>query len=372
MSVLGARTMAGDVARTLAERVAAGELQADPVQAELAERLDRLNAALAVKPGFFRKRPEVRGLYVWGGAGRGKTLLMDLFFSLSPEPKKKRSHFHAFMTEMHERLRDFRDEKGRQPIEALAQAVAADARLLCLDELQVKDIADAMILNRLFAGLIAAGTVIVTTSNSPPEELYYKGLNRDRFLPFIALVKERMDVMRFDTVTDYRFRKLTSAPVWYAPPDEAAMDAAFAALAGKPSGEPQTLRVQGRDVPVPQALNGVARFTFDELCDKPHGPADFAAIARTYHTLVVDNIPDLETTAQDAVRRFIILIDELYDNGTKLIASAQKHPEKLLTQGRQEWDFRRTSSRLVEMGSKEWLLRAHTPEVHLNSAAEQR
>jgi cell division protein ZapE len=270
------------------------------------------------------------------------------------------------MAEMHERLRDFSNERGRQPIEGLAAAVAAEARLLCLDELQVKDIADATILNRLFGGLIEAGTVIVVTSNAPPERLYYKGLNRDLFLPFIALVTAHLDVVKFDVPTDYRLRKLAAAPLWHVPPDRTAMDKAFLDLAGAAKGERETLRVQGRDLVVPEALNGVARFSFTELCDRPLGPADFGAIARTYHTLLVDNIPNLDETAQDAVRRFVILIDELYEQRVKLIASAERAPEMLLTEGKQAWDFRRTSSRLVEMGSKHWLALPHGQEVDLN------
>ena len=358
--------MTESIAQNLARSVKDGAFAEDPAQAAIAARLDRLIAGLSAKPGLFRRAAPVRGLYLWGEAGRGKTLLMDMFFRRATEPRKRRVHFHAFMAEMHERLRNFRAERGRQPIEGLAAAVAAEARLLCLDELQVKDIADATILNRLFTGLIHAGTVIVVTSNAPPERLYYKGLNRDLFLPFIDLVTAHLDVVKLDVPTDYRLRKLAAAPLWHVPPDRAAMDAAFLDLAGAPEGEPETLRVQGRDLVVPNALNGVARFSFDELCDRPLGPADFGAIARTYHTLLVDNIPSLDRTAQDAVRRFIILIDELYEQRVKLIASAECAPEKLLTNGKQAWDFRRTSSRLVEMGSKHWLALPHGQEVDLN------
>jgi cell division protein ZapE len=360
--------MPDSIAQNLAQMVSHGTLAADPAQADLAARLDRLIAALgAKKPGLFRRAATVRGLYLWGDAGRGKTLMMDMFFRRAPEPRKRRVHFHAFMAEMHERLRDFRAERDRQPIEGLAAAVAKEARLLCLDELQVKDIADATILNRLFTALIEAGTIVVVTSNSPPERLYYKGLNRDLFLPFIDLVKTNLDVVKLEVPTDYRLRKLAAAPLWYAPPDPAAMDAAFADLAGAARGEPEVLRVQGRDLKVPNALNGVARFSFTELCDRPLGPADYVAIARTYHTLLVDNIPRLDTAAQDAVRRFVILIDELYEHRVKLVASADCAPGILLTEGRQAWDFRRTSSRLTEMGSKHWLTLPHGQEVDLNA-----
>jgi len=343
-----------------------GTFADDPAQAALAARLDRRIAALKLRPGLFRRAAPVRGLYLWGDAGRGKTLMMDMFFRRAPEPRKRRVHFHAFMAEMHERLREFRAERGRQPIEGLAAAVAAEARLLCLDELQVKDIADATILNRLFTALIQAGTVVVVTSNAPPERLYYKGLNRDLFLPFIDLVTTHLDVVKLEVPTDYRLRKLAAAPLWHVPPDQAAMDAAFFDLAGAARGECEVLRVQGRDLRVPNALNGVARFSFAELCDRPLGPADYAAIARTYHTLLVDSIPNLDKSAPDAVRRFIILIDEMYEHRVNLVASADCTPDMLLTQGKQAWDFRRTSSRLTEMGSKHWLALPHGQEVDLN------
>ena len=362
--------MPSSVVQSLENMVRDGALSPDPQQLELAARLDRLIEALAERRGFFRRPVPVRGLYLWGDAGRGKTLLMDLFFRTAREPRKRRVHFHAFMTEMHERLRNFRDVRGKQPIEALAEAVAKEARLLCLDELQVKDIADATILNRLFEGLIANGTVVVATSNAPPERLYYKGLNRALFLPFIDLVTARMDVVKLEIATDFRLRKLTAAPVWTTPPDRAALDAAFLNLTGTATGEPQTLRVQGRDLRVPHAHDGVARFTFAELCESPLGPADFVAIARTYHTLLVDNIPSLDSAAQDAVRRFILLIDELYEYRVKLIASADSKPDMLLTQGKQSWDFRRTSSRLTEMGSQHWLGLPHGQEVDLNASSQ--
>lgn len=364
--------MAETVSSKLSSLVKAGDLAADPAQDKIAARFDRLIAELKKKPGLFRRPVPVRGVYLWGEAGRGKTLLMDLLFQLADEPHKKRVHFHAFMTEVHERLKHFRAERGRQPIEGLAGALAQETRLLCLDELQVKDIADATVLNRLFATLIEAGTVIVATSNAPPENLYYKGLNRDLFLPFIDLVREKMDVVRIEVPTDYRLRKLRAAPVWSTPPDKAALDAAFLALTGAARGAREVLRVQGRDVVIPEARNGVARFTFSQLCEEARGPADYAAIARTYHTILLDGIPSLDTAAQDAVRRFIILIDELYEYRVKLFASAAVRPESLLTQGRQAWDFRRTSSRLAEMGTEHWLGLPHGPEVHLNRAQEAR
>lgn len=362
--------MAQTLTHTLSDQSARGLLRIERAQTEVAKRFDRLNEELAQKPGLFRKRAQPRGIYLWGEAGRGKTFLMDLFFRATPEPRKKRVHFHAFMTEMHERLKDFKEERGRQPIQALAEQVASEARLLCLDELQVKDIADATIVARLFTELLERGTILVTTSNSPPDRLYDKGLNRDLFLPFIALIERRLDVVRLDVAQDFRLQKLLAAPVWFVPADDkarAALDHAFLDLAGEVRGKPETLRVQGRDLIVPQALNGVARFAFDQLCDRPLGPGDFGAIARSYHTLILDGVPKLGGKANDVIRRFVILIDELYELRVKLIASADAGPGELLTDGPQAWDFRRTRSRLAEMASKDWLAFPHGHEVDLNS-----
>lgn len=362
--------MSQTLTEILTERTARGALRAETAQVKAAARFDRLSTELAVRPGLFRKAARPRGIYLWGEAGRGKTFLMDLFFGLAPEPKKRRIHFHAFMTEMHERLKDFRDERGRQPIQALAESVATEARLLCLDELQIKDIADAMIVARLFTELIERGTVIVTTSNSPPERLYWKGLNRNLFLPFIALIERELDILRLDVPQDFRLQKLLAAPVWFVPADgaaKAALDKAFLDLAGEAQGEREVLRVQGRDLVIPNTLNGVARFTFAELCDRPHGPGDFGAIARSYHTLIVDGVPKLDGQSNDIVRRFVILIDELYELRVKLIASAEVPPGELMTRGDQAWDFQRTRSRLAEMGSKDWLALPHGQEVDLNS-----
>jgi cell division protein ZapE len=361
--------MSQSLTEILTERTARGTLRAETAQVKTAARFDRLIAELGVRPGLFRKAPRPRGIYLWGEAGRGKTFLTDLFFSLAPEPKKRRVHFHAFMTEMHERLKDFRDERGRQPIQALAESVAAEARLLCLDELQIKDIADAMIVARLFTELIAQGTVIVTTSNSPPERLYWKGLNRNLFLPFIALIERELDIVRLDVAQDFRLQKLLAAPVWFVPADataKAALDKAFLDLAGEPQGAREVLRVQGRDLVVENALNGVARFSFAELCDRPLGPGDFGALARTYHTLILDEVPKLDGQANDVSRRFVILIDELYELRVKLIASSDAAPGELMTQGDQAWEFQRTRSRLAEMGSKDWLALPHGQEVDLN------
>ncbi len=365
--------MAQKITRILTERIARGELRADLAQLETARRFDNLIDQLGARPGLFRKAPQPRGLYLWGGPGRGKTLLMDLFYGAAPEPRKRRVHFHAFMTQIHERLKDFKDTRDRQPIEALAEQVASEARLLCLDELQIKDIADATIVARLFSELMAQGTVLVATSNAPPDRLYYRGVNRDLFLPFIALIDRQLDVVRLEGPQDFRLQKLLMAPVWFVPADEraeAALDKAFLDLAGEPQGKPETLRVQGRDLVVTNASNGVARFSFAELCDRPLGPGDFGAIARSYHTLILDNLPRLDGQPNDVVRRFVILVDELYELRVKLIVSADAAPDRLLTEGPQTWDFRRTSSRLAEMASEDWLALPHGQEVDLNGGRE--
>lgn len=358
------------VSQALQDLAAQGKAEPDAEQAVLAEHFDRLSAALRARGGLFRRAKPVRGLYIWGEAGRGKTLLMDIFFRTAPEPKKRRVHFHAFMSEVHERLPAHRAANGTQPITALAKALAAEARLLCLDEMQVKDIADATVLGRLFGELIDNGVVIVTTSNAPPSRLYYKGLNRDLFVPFIALIEERLDVVELVSRRDYRRERLAAGPLWTVPPDRATMDAAFARIAGAPRGENAVIRVKGRDLNVPAAHNGTARFSFGDLCRQPLGANDFAAIARTYHTLLIDDIPALDEAPPDAVRRFVLLIDELYEHRVKLVASAERSPDMLLTQGKQAWDFRRTASRLAEMGSAGWLSRPHGQEVDLNAAHE--
>jgi cell division protein ZapE len=342
--------MSNPVSAALADHIARGRLEADSAQGRLAARLDGLLSDLA------RNGP-VRGVYIWGAAGRGKTLLMDMFFRAAG-PKKRRVHFHTFMSEMHERLRAHRNAR-EQPVVALARTLARETRLLCLDELQVKDIADATILGRLFTILLDEGTAIVATSNAPPDRLYYKGLNRDLFLPFIRLVEARMDIVEIASPNDFRLGKLMAAPVWHVPPDAGAMDAAFARLAGAAEGAPETLRVNGRDLVVRKALGGVARFGFAELCEEPLGAADFRAIAQNFHTVLIDGIPRLDVSGNDAVRRFVLLIDEFYEHRVKLVASADAAPDALLTQGPLAWEFRRTASRLAEMGSHEWLALPH-------------
>jgi cell division protein ZapE len=356
----------------------------DPAQAELAQRLDALSAKLRsyraeARPGAFARLMRVkaaeppRGLYVHGAVGRGKTMLMDMFFDAVETPLKRRAHFHAFMADVHARLHEWRqalkrgEVTGEDPIAPVAAKLARDASLLCFDEFSVRDIADAMILSRLFAALFAAGVVVVATSNVAPDDLYKDGLNRALFLPFIALIKQRLDVIELDARTDYRLEKLVRAPVYYtplSPKADAALDAAFLALTGRKQGPPMQIELLGRELDVPQAIDGVARFDFDALCRRPLGAADFLKLAQRFHTIVLDRIPALAAGERNEAKRFIILIDALYDMRVKLIASAAGEPETLYAgaDGAEAFEFARTASRLHEMRSADYLALPHGRE----------
>ncbi len=281
-----------------------------------------------------------RGLYVYGAVGRGKTMLMDMFFDAAEVRRKRRAHFHAFMADVHARLHRWRQARkrgettGEDPIAPVAAELAREASLLCFDEFQVRDIADAMILGRLFSALFAAGVVVVATSNVAPDDLYKDGLNRALFLPFIALLSDRLQVVELKARTDYRLEKLQQAPVYttpISPKADAALDRAFLALTGHERGEPVEIELLGRHLVVPQAIDGVARFGFDALCRRPLGSADYLQIAQNYHTLIIDRIPALKPGERNEAKRFIILIDALYDMRVKLIASAAAEPEGLFT-----------------------------------------
>jgi cell division protein ZapE len=285
-------------------------------------------------------------------------MLMDLFFRSVPNLRKRRVHFHAFMIEMHDRIERERRAQTDRPIAKVAHDLAGETALLCFDEFQVEDIADAMILERLFRTLFDAGVVVVATSNRGPHELYEHGLQRERFLPFIALLKQKLYVLELDSGRDYRLARLHGKPVYHHPLDETAHDAlahAFAELTDAASGASATLTVKGRPLVVPRAARGVAWFTFADLCANPLGAADYLAIAERFAAVIVEGIPRLSPQERNEARRFNILIDTLYEARTLLIASAEVPPEEIYTAGDGTFEFRRTVSRLIEMQSEEYI-----------------
>ena len=348
------------------DALAKGELKPDVAQANAARRLRELAAALGQKRGFslFRKpAAPPKGLYIWGDVGRGKTLLMDFFFAAAPVGKKRRAHFNRFMVDVHARIHVERQRAGSSdPIPVVAHALAEEARLLCFDEFQVTDVADAMILGRLFDHLFKEGVTIVATSNTPPDRLYEGGLNRQLFLPFIAEIKERLEVVELNGQTDYRLQRIAGIQVYLTPlgPDaDTAMDAAWRRLTDCAHGKPCSLTVLGRKLPVPQAARGVARFAFGDLCAQPLAAADFLAVAQEFHTILLDHIPLLSPENRNEARRFMLLIDTLYDEGVKLVCSAAAAPDALYPAGDGAEAFRRTASRLAEMQSEDYLKRGH-------------
>ena len=374
--------------------VAAGSIERDPAQLAAIEQLDALAARLAergeVRPrrsGFFGKlfgggeaeAEAPKGLYVWGEVGRGKTMLMDLFYEALPLKAKRRAHFHAYMADVHERIHAWRQRlkagevTGDDPIKPVAAALAEEASVLCFDEFAVTDIADAMILGRLFGALFGHGVVVVATSNRPPDDLYKDGLNRALFLPFIELLKERAEVLRLDSRTDFRLEKIGDSPVYFTPLGEeadAAMDDLFVRLTGGVAPKPTTLTVYGHAVEVPAQASGVARFSFEDLCSKPLAASDFLAIARAYHTVFVDRIPRLVHERRNEARRFILLIDVLYERHVRLVASAEVAADDLYEgqSGAETFEFSRTASRLHEMGSRDYWATSRADTVSGNTA----
>jgi cell division protein ZapE len=351
-------------------RLQSGELIPAPAQRLAIDKLQSLWRALAsYRPNNgehgWRARlglapaaePPPMGLYIFGGVGRGKSMLMDMFFATAPIAAKRRVHFYAFMLEVHERIHQRRAEKG-DPIGPVAAAIAREATLLCFDEFHVADIADAMILGRLFSALFDAGVVVVATSNRAPDDLYRDGLQRERFLPFIARLKQKLDVLELDDGRDYRLVRFAGRQVYFTPADDKAyraLERAFADLTDNASAQTRTLLVQGRFVIVPRAAKNVAWFPFEALCGQPLGPADFLALVATFHTFIVEGIPKLGSERRNEAKRLNIFIDTLYEARGNLICSAAVPPRELYTEGEQAFEFERTVSRLMEMQSEEYM-----------------
>ncbi|MFN0218379.1 MAG: cell division protein ZapE [Hyphomicrobium sp.] len=358
--------MSGALLQRYDERIALGELEPDTAQRAIAMRLDMLDQLLSFNvsaPGFLarwrqKSASPPKGLYIHGGVGRGKTMLMDLFFEETGAASKRRAHFHEFMADVHDRIAAARSDTPGDPIPHVAEALARQARLLCFDELHVTDIADAMILGRLFQRLFDAGVVVVATSNAHPSELYKDGLNRQLFLPFVDLITRHMDVVELKSQKDFRLDKLSGAQLYFTPADDAAkraLDAHWDRLTGRHRGAPATIDVKGRKLQVPVASMGVARFAFDDLCDRPLGANDYLHLAHAFHTILIDGIPILDRGRRDVARRFINLIDTLYDNRICLIASAADEPSALYPERDGADLFQRTASRLTEMRSEAYL-----------------
>jgi cell division protein ZapE len=374
--------------------VAAGEIERDAAQEDVVARLGRLNERLAmhrlarkssslgwlfgqrVEPG-----QELKGLYIWGEVGRGKTMLMDMFFAACPVQRKRRAHFHQFLLDVHERLNAYRHKVkygetiADDPVHLTADDLAEQAWVLCFDEFHVTDIADAMILGRLFTRMFERGVVVVATSNVEPDELYQDGLNRALFLPFIGLLTQRMEVLRLDARTDFRMEKLIGVKVWHVPADAAAdraIDAAWRRLTGGRDGQALDLVVKGHHLHVPSAAMGVARFGFHDLCEQPYGAIDYLRIAHEFHTVIIDHVPAMIFANRNEAKRFIALIDTFYDAGVKLIASAAAQPGALYqaSEGYEVNEFKRKVSRLIEMGSIEYLALPHGRRPAATGSAE--
>lgn len=345
-------------------RVADGSLTPDPAQQAVLPVLEDiriwLEAQTERKRGFFglfaKASEPPRGLYLWGGVGRGKSMVMDLFVAATASTAKRRVHFHAFMQEVHHGMHAARKTGGDDPLQPVADAVAADVRLLAFDEMQITDITDAMIVGRLFEKLFAAGVVVVTTSNRPPDDLYKDGLSRALFLPFIDLIKQRLQVVELQSPHDYRQHRLAGAKVYFHPAGKATAQIAaiWRDLTGAAPEAPLRLPVNGRVLELPRFANGVGRATFWDLCAKPLGPADFLAIAAAVRVLILEDIPQLSASNYNEAKRFVTLIDALYEARVRLIASAADEPERLYIEGSGSFEFERTASRLREMQAADW------------------
>ncbi len=359
--------------------VAAGELQPDPEQRAAAERLSQLQSALQGASekrrwysqwiGSATRGPVANGVYLWGGVGRGKSMLMDLFHSTLAIREKRRVHFHAFMLEVHARLREARKTESGDPIPSVAAAIATGLRVLAFDEMVVNNSADAMIMSRLFTALIVThGVIVVTTSNRAPSELYKDGLNREHFLPFISLIERELDVMALNGPVDYRLERLGGIDAWHCPLGDAAtaqVREVFFRLTNYPPEDAEHVPSAelelggGRTLYVPKSLKGVAVFSFKRLCAEARGAADYLAVAQSYHTVIVVGIPVMGPENRNEAARFVTLIDALYENRVKLFAAADAEPDALYPAGDGRFEFERTVSRLVEMQSADYLALGH-------------
>ena len=357
------------------ELVDTGVLTPDPAQADAAALLGGIAGALEAtssRRGLFARRRDIAGAYLFGDVGRGKTMLMDLFFERVDIARKRRVHFHEFMDEVHREIGVFRvksaDDKGRRdPIPFVTKPIIAETRLLCLDEFHVNDITNAMLLGRLFEALFAGGVTLVATSNVAPDGLYKDGLNRQLVLPFIDLLKQKTEVFELKAATDYRHLKLAGQTVFAFGPPEAtrpAMDAMWQVLTNSQQGQPGVVHSLGRAIPVPQQAMGVARFSFAELCESPLGARDYLRIAESFHSIVVDDIPKLRVTRSDAAKRLILLIDTLYDRRVTLAAGFAAPLDRLADDDRTAFEFQRTLSRLIEMQSEDYLAGRIAPNPH--------
>jgi cell division protein ZapE len=353
--------------------IAAHELKPDQAQERAVSALDRLAAGIEESRGllsrFFNLRPNgPAGVYLWGGVGRGKSMLMDLGFEHIDISPKRRVHFHQFMLETHARIRTIREREQGDPIEPVAEQIGREAKLLCFDEMQITNPADAMILSRVFGKLLDEGIKVVTTSNRRPRDLYKGGLNRELFVPFIELIETRMLVAEVNGPTDYRLDRLTGVEVWHVPNGPKAtadLSRAFFQLTDYPVEDRAKVPAEdievggGRMLHVPKSLKGVAVFSFKRLCGEPRGAADYLAIARRYHTVIIVGIPVMTPEMRNEAARFVTLIDALYEHKVKLLAAADAEPDALYLAGDGQFEFQRTASRLEEMRSAEYLAEGH-------------